>query len=290
MRVRLFVMLALSVVSGLCASDGKRRPSTKRAREEVEKVVVAQPQGLGLLDQSRQTGRVSVMQHLAIIPDGNRRWAKANKLESLLGHRKGLDVVKAAMRVCVKNGIPELSIYTFSLENFNRSAAEKTYLFNMIETEFKNSVPELIQEGISVRFLGDEAYYPASLQKAIKEIETKTADGNALQLNLLFCYGGQQEIVHAAKKVAQLVKDGALNVDEITEETLNKFLWTGSLHNPDLIIRTGGEDYQRTSNYFTFKGAYSEWMFPKEYWPAVTEELLQGWIEKFVHIKRNFGK
>lgn len=230
------------------------------------------------------------MQHLAIIPDGNRRWAKANKMEAFFGHRRGLDVVKIAMQVCKRNGIKHLSFYTFSLENFKRGETEKNYLFNMLATEFHAAIPELVKEGIKVRFIGDNTYYPPSLHKTIAEVESATVAGKALNLNLLFCYGGRQELVHAAKLIAQRVKEGLLDLDQITEETMNASLWTAGSPDPELIIRTGMEQEPRTSNFLPFQSVYSEWMFLKEYWPAVTEELLQSCLERFAGVNRNFGK
>lgn len=230
------------------------------------------------------------MQHLAIIPDGNRRWAKANKMESFFGHRKGLDVVRTAIRACIKNGIRHLSFYTFSLENFRRSDLEKKYLFEMLAAEFRTAIPELVQEGIRVRFVGDSSYYPPVVRETIQEVEAATAKGEKLNLNLLFCYGARQELVHAAKVIAQKVKDGILEIGAITEEALNASLWTSGTPDPDLIIRTGSAQSPRLSNYLLYQAAYSEWMFLDEYWPEVTEDTLQSCIEKFQNIQRNFGR
>jgi undecaprenyl diphosphate synthase len=230
------------------------------------------------------------MQHLAIIPDGNRRWAKANKMESFFGHRKGLDVVRTAIRACIKNGIRHLSFYTFSLENFRRSDLEKKYLFEMLAAEFRTAIPELVQEGIRVRFVGDSSYYPPVVSDTIQEVEAATAQGEKLNLNLLFCYGARQELVHAAKVIAQKVKDGILEIGSITEEALNASLWTSGTPDPDLIIRTGSAQSPRLSNYLLYQAAYSEWMFLDEYWPEVTEDTLQSCIEKFQNIQRNFGR
>lgn len=229
------------------------------------------------------------MQHLAIIPDGNRRWAKANKLESFFGHRRGLDVVKTAVRSCIKNGIKHLSFYTFSLENFRRSEVEKNYLFSMLASEFRSAIPELVQENIRVKFIGDKSCYPAQIKDVIQEIELATAGGDRLNLNLLFCYGARQELMFAAKAIAQKVKEGFLDVASITEETLGKSLWTAGTPDPDLVIRTGSGQSPRMSNFLLYQAAYSEWMFLDQYWPEVTEELLQSCIEKFENIKRNFG-
>jgi undecaprenyl diphosphate synthase len=228
------------------------------------------------------------MQHLAIIPDGNRRWAKANKLESVFGHRRGLDVVRTALTVCIKKGIKHLSFYTFSLENFNRSETEKKYLFSMLASEFRAALPELKQENVRVRFVGDSSYFPDVIKDTIVEIERETQHCSAINLNLLFCYGSRGELVHAARSLAQQVKDGTLAVQDITEESLGKALWSASSPDPDLIIRTGNTI--RTSNFMLYQGAYSEYMFLEQFWPEVTEDILAGCIEKFADIKRNFGR
>ena len=229
------------------------------------------------------------MQHLAIIPDGNRRWAQANKLESFFGHRRGLDVVKTAIRSCIKNGIKHLSFYTFSLENFRRSEAEKKYLFSMLASEFRSAIPDLVKEKIRVRFIGDASYYPVEIKQVIEDIEQATVDGDRLNLNLLFCYGARQELMFAAKVIAKKVKDGLLDIAEVTEETVSSALWTAGTPDPDLVIRTGSGQAPRMSNFLLYQAAYSEWMFLDQYWPEVTEELLQSCIEKFQHINRNFG-
>ncbi|MBM3886883.1 di-trans,poly-cis-decaprenylcistransferase [Candidatus Dependentiae bacterium] len=227
------------------------------------------------------------MQHLAIIPDGNRRWAKANKLESIFGHRKGLDIVKTAIKVCIEKNIKYLSFYTFSLENFNRSEIEKKYLFSMLADEFRAALPELLEQRIRVRFIGDSAYFPSIIRDTIADVERETANCDKLNLNLLFCYGSRGEVVHAAKVLAQKVKEGLLNIEEITEESFGNSLWTAGTPDPDLIVRTGNT--VRVSNYLLYQGAYAEYMFLEQYWPEVTEEILGSCIEKFKNIKRNFG-
>ena len=281
--------MLLGLVGSIYAG-GTKVSKKKRSEKEQKEQVVPQPQGvLSSLGLSQLEGRESVMQHLAIIPDGNRRYAKAHKMETFLGHRKGLDVVKIAMQVCKRNGIKHLSFYTFSLENFKRGETEKNYLFNMLATEFHAAIPELKKERVRVRFVGDSSYYPAALQATIAEVEAATAGGDALNLNLLFCYGGRQELVHAAQVIAQKVKDGTLDPSKITEETINSALWTAGTPDPELIIRTGMEKSPRTSNFLPFQSVYSEWMYVEDFWPAMTDERLQECIDNFVNINRNFG-
>jgi undecaprenyl diphosphate synthase len=228
------------------------------------------------------------MQHLAIIPDGNRRWAAKNKLKSFFGHKKGLDAVKSAIQVCLKNQIKYLSIYTFSLENFNRSEEEKSYLFDLLVEQFSFQLPEFIKQGIKIRFVGDKKFFPEKVQKSILDAELATKDLDKLNLNLLFCYGAKAELVHAAKSLAQKVKSGELKIDEIDENKLSESLWTAGAPDPDLIIRTS--NLRRLSNFLLYQAAYSELMFLDCFWPEVTENVLQKCVDDFKNIQRNFGK
>lgn len=228
------------------------------------------------------------MQHLAIIPDGNRRWAAANKLESYLGHRRGMDAIQAAITVCLNNEIRFLSIYAFSLENFKRSETEKNYLFSVLANDFVKKLPDLITKGVKIQFLGDESSYPQVLQETIKDMQEKTKHLRTLTLSLLFCYGGKQELVLAARKLAQQVAAGQLRVDDIDEQMLSNSLFTVGMPDPDLIIRTSG--IVRLSNFLLYQAAYSEFKFLDCHWPEVTEQVLQGCIDEFDGVERKFGK
>ncbi|KKQ49371.1 MAG: Ditrans,polycis-undecaprenyl-diphosphate synthase ((2E,6E)-farnesyl-diphosphate specific) [candidate division TM6 bacterium GW2011_GWF2_38_10] len=227
------------------------------------------------------------MLHLAIIPDGNRRWAQAHKLQSHLGHRKGLDAFHAAVKVCLKNSIRYLTFYAFSLENFNRSSTEKNYLFSLLTDEFSTHLPSLIENNIKVQFIGDQQAFPEHCKQAINNIHEQTKDLNALTLNLLFCYGGQQEIGAAAKELALQVAQGLIDPQTINESTLRQFLWTKATPDPDLIIRTSG--VKRLSNFLSFQAAYSEFAFLDCNWPDVSEEIIQSCIDSFATTQRNFG-
>jgi undecaprenyl diphosphate synthase len=228
------------------------------------------------------------MQHLAIIPDGNRRWAAQHKLESFFGHKKGLEPIRSAIKVCIKNSIKYLSFYTFSLENFKRSEHEKSYLFDLLTEKFTTELPELINNGVRVRFIGDHSQFPDTIRRIALQTEQATQNLSVLNVNLLFCYGATAELTQAVKHIAQQVKDGSLSPEQITEETLRSSLWTAGMPDPDLIIRTGG--LARLSNFLLFQSAYSELSFLDCFWPDVTEEKLEHCIENFQQTKRNFGK
>jgi undecaprenyl diphosphate synthase len=227
------------------------------------------------------------MQHLAIIPDGNRRWAAQHKLESFFGHKKGLEPIRSAIKVCIKKSIKHLSFYTFSLENFKRSEHEKSYLFNLFSDSFQTQLPELISNGVRIRFIGDRSKFPENVRNVALLTEKETEHLSTLNVNLLFCYGATAELTHAVQSIAQQVKDGLLLPEHITEETLRSSLWTAGIPDPDLIIRTGG--LARLSNFLLFQSAYSELSFLDCFWPDVTEEKLENCIESFKQTKRNFG-
>lgn len=228
------------------------------------------------------------IKHLALIMDGNRRWAKQRGLKAFEGHQKGTQAVKESVRFCIKNKIPHLTLYAFSLENFKRSPEELRYLFSIIrdglnESEFQ----ELLEKGVRVRFIGDRSRFPSDLLESITNLEEKTKKGTALSLNLLFCYGGQQEIVAATKRIAQLVTDHKIKPSEITPELFQSFLWLSDAPAPDLVIRTGGQ--QRLSNFLPWQSTYSELMFIPTLWPAITEQDLATAVTLFEERKRNFG-
>jgi undecaprenyl diphosphate synthase len=182
-----------------------------------------------------------------------------------------------------------LSFYTFSLENFKRSEQEKNYLFNSLLTDsFTKELPELIDKGVRVRFIGDRLRFPDTVRAAVDQMEEETKKLSVLNVNLLFCYGATAELAQAVKSIAQKVKDGILSPEQISEETLRSSLWTAGIPDPDLIIRTGG--LARLSNFLLFQSAYSELSFLDCFWPEVTEEKLEHCIDHFRQIKRNFGE
>ena len=228
------------------------------------------------------------MQHLAMVMDGNRRWAREKKLEAVTqGHRRGVDAAKTAIEFCLKKGIKYLSLYTFSLENFRRNELEKKYIFGLLKNLLKKHVPDFIKQGVQIRFIGDRSLFPESTRETIESIESETKNLSNLQVNLLFCYGATQELVSAAKLVAKQVEDGKLSSDEIDETIFRKSLWLGDIPDPDMIVRTG--KVSRLSNFLLFQGAYSEWVFLDCYWPEIDEEKLEQCVERFGQAQRNFG-
>lgn len=219
--------------------------------------------------------------------DGNRRWAKKQGMRAWYGHRQGTEAVRTVVNFCLDQCIRYLSLYTFSLENFKRSALEKRYLFNLLVKQVEKELPVFMQKGIKVRFIGDRNFFPSSVHSTCERVEQKTVHCDCLYLNLLFCYGGQQELVAGIKDIAREVKSGNLSEEEITEEKLTHYLWTGAIPAPDLIIRTGG--VQRLSNFLLYQAAYSELCFLDCLWPELSKVDLENVIDSFEKRKRNFG-
>lgn len=231
------------------------------------------------------------MRHLALIMDGNRRWAKQNKLDTVFsGHRKGVDSVKLAAEFCLEKGIEYVSFYTFSLENFKRADDEKNYIFNFIAQTLDQEREAFVKRGLRLRFIGDRSRFPAVALPAIERIEQATAHLTKLTANFLFCYGGQQEIVAAAQSIAQKVAAGELKPEQVTKELFENNLWTAGMPDPDLIIRTGSEDRPRLSNFFSYQSAYSEFIFLNCFWPELTKQHLQDCLDRFNTVQRNFGR
>jgi undecaprenyl diphosphate synthase len=229
-----------------------------------------------------------MIKHLACIMDGNRRWAMNQGLVSWLGHQNGLNAVKRVIDFALTKKIEYLSLYTFSIENLQRSEAEQRYLFEVLAQEALRDLDEFKSKGVRMRFVGDRALFPKTVQPVCKQVEQETAHCTALQVNFLLCYGGQQEIVDTAKRIAIKVKKGDLQADDITVALFDQLLWTGSMPSPDLIIRTGGDN--RLSNFLLFQCAYSELYFLDCLWPDISSAELESALIYFDKCRKNFGK
>ena len=227
------------------------------------------------------------IKHLGIIMDGNRRWAKKQGLAAWLGHQKGTDPVKLTVEFCVEQNIPYLTLYALSLENLKRSQEELDHLFEIIKKGLTNDEFEkLMSNGVKVNIIGDRSLFPQSLATTLDDIQEKTKNGTRLTLNILFCYGGQQEITAAVQTLCSKVEKGGLKVGDITPELIQQQLWTQGPP-ADLIIRTGG--CHRLSNFLTWQSAYSELMFTDVYWPDISKKDLHDSVTSFTNVKRNFG-
>ncbi len=221
------------------------------------------------------------LKHLAIIMDGNRRWAKAQGLSSIEGHRRGYAKLKDVGTWCLERGITTLTVYAFSTENWNRSKTEVTYLMKLLERAVSRELPHFNKQGIRLRIIGDVKGLPTSLQKAIVRAENLTAKNERGVLNLCINYGGHLEIVEAVKKIIRK----KIPASKVTEELITKSLWL--TEQPDLVVRTSGE--QRLSGFLTWQSVYSELYFTKVHWPAFAESDLDKAVAEYAHRQRRFG-
>jgi undecaprenyl diphosphate synthase len=224
------------------------------------------------------------LQHIAIIMDGNRRWAKEKNLPSAMGHKKGVDALKTTLRACDDFGIKYLTVYAFSTENWNRKKEEVDFLMELLALTLTNELAEMHAEGVVISFIGDTTKLSSKLQKILKNSVETTKNNNGVHLQIAFNYGSRDEIVHAVKNiVSQGVKP-----EDITEELISKNLYTSKIPDPDLLIRTGGE--KRISNYLLWQIAYSEILVVKEFWPEFDKCALANAVEEFHNRQRRFGK
>ncbi len=227
------------------------------------------------------------LKHIAIIMDGNRRWAKEKNLPSAFGHKKGVDALKAAMRACDDFGVKYLTVYAFSTENWNRKKEEVDFLMNLLGETIKNELKEMHENGVVINFIGDLTKLSPKLQEILAHAVEVTKNNDGVRLQIAFNYGSRDEIVHAAKAIAQKVKSGEIKIDEISEDMISENLYTKNIPDPDLLIRTGGE--MRVSNYLLWQIAYSEFLVTKKYWPEFDKEALADAIKEFNHRQRRYG-
>lgn len=228
------------------------------------------------------------LKHIAIIMDGNRRWAKEKGLPSAIGHKKGVDALKKVVYACDDYGIKYLTVYAFSTENWNRKPEEVDFLMNLLGTTIKNELKELDENGVVISFLGDLTKLSPKLQEILYNAIDTTKDNTGVHLQIAFNYGARDEIVNAAKTLAQKVKNNELNPDDINEELFEKELYTKNMPDPDLLIRTGGEI--RVSNYLLWQIAYSEILITNSYWPEFDKVSLGESICEFYNRNRRWGK
>lgn len=224
------------------------------------------------------------LEHIAIIMDGNRRWAKEKNLPSAMGHKKGVDALKTTLRACKDFGIKYLTVYAFSTENWKRKKEEVDFLMELLAITLTNELAEMHSEGVVISFIGDISKLSNKLQKILANSVETTKNNTGVHLQIAFNYGARDEIVHAVKSiVAKGVKS-----EDITEEMISENLYTKNIPDPDLLIRTGGE--KRISNYLLWQIAYSEILVTDEYWPEFGRDSLAEAVEEFKNRQRRFGK
>ena len=224
-----------------------------------------------------------IPEHIAIVMDGNGRWAKSRGLPRLAGHRAGTENIRHIIRACVEFGVEVLTIWAFSTENWNRPEDEVTGLMNIFEDVFDRELAELHKEGAQLRHLGSLENVKESLREKVRKGIELTKDNDRLILNVAFNYGGRDDVIQAVRKI---VEDG-MPLEEITEALFSQYLYTADCPDPDLVIRTSGE--QRISNFLIWQAAYAEWVFPQTYWPDFGREELLAAIQEYSHRERRYG-
>lgn len=224
------------------------------------------------------------IKHIAIIMDGNRRWAKEHNLPSAAGHKKGVSSLREIVRACDELGVKYLTVYAFSTENWKRSKEEVDFLMDLVAVTLKNELDDMDKEGVKISFIGDSSRISDKLCKVTSNAQEKTKNNNGVNLQIAFNYGSRNEIVNAVKS---MINDN-VNVDCVNEELISKYLYTKDIPDPDILIRTGGE--KRISNYLLWQIAYSEIIFTDEYWPDFNRCSLIKCIEEFNKRQRRYGK
>jgi undecaprenyl diphosphate synthase len=226
------------------------------------------------------------LNHIAIIMDGNGRWAKARGLNRSMGHQAGVENVKRITESCAKRGVEFLTLYTFSTENWNRPAEEVAALMSLVLTAMEEEL--FMKNNVRLRIIGDLSRVPSNVCEAILNLQERTQVNTGMTMVIALSYSSRWEITDTVQRIADKVKAGALAPEDITEDVISKHLVTNFMPDPDLLIRTGGEC--RLSNYLLWQCAYTEFYFCDTYWPDFNDEDLQRAIDYFNRKERRFGK
>lgn len=229
-----------------------------------------------------------ILQHMAIIMDGNGRWAAKRGLPRSLGHKKGAERVQEIARAAGEMGIKYLTLYAFSTENWQRSAEEVDALMRLLRQYLKSELSELQKNGVRIIFIGERDMLPADISEAMYRLEAETQNNDKMTLCIALSYGSRQEIVGAVRKIAALAKRGDISPEEIDEKMFSDMLYTKGIPDPDLVVRTSGE--QRISNYLLWQLAYAEFYFSDVLWPDFDREELEKIVKNFQTRERRYGK
>lgn len=231
---------------------------------------------------------VKTPKHIAIIMDGNGRWAKQRFQPRFMGHRAGVKTVENIVKHCAQRGVEVLSLFAFSSENWRRPGKEVSLLMELFSHALNNQVKKLHDNNIKLQIIGDTGRFSVSLQQQITKAQDLTRNNTGLTLNIAANYGGRWDITQSVRELAKQVASGELEADAISEEMINTHLSTASLPEPDLFIRTGGE--QRVSNFLLWQMAYTEFYFTDVLWPEFSSDELDKAIDSFTHRERRFGR
>ena len=240
------------------------------------------------MSDSSNSAESILPRHVAVVMDGNGRWANKRHLPRAAGHKAGVSATRKIVENCAKKGIEALTIFAFSSENWNRPKAEVSSLMSLFVTTITAEVKKLDKKNVRVRFIGDRARFSGKLQQSIQSSEELTRDNTGLQLNIAANYGGRWDIVDTCRRLAEAVKEGAVAVDDIDEEMFDSSVCLSEMPAPDLFIRTGGE--QRISNFLIWQLAYSELYFIDTLWPDFSDEDFEASLQWYAGRQRRFGK
>ncbi len=243
-----------------------------------------------LQDKMKETTLIpeKLPQHLAIIMDGNGRWAKQKGFLRTIGHENGATAVKRTVEQCARLGIPYLTLYAFSTENWNRPKFEVDMLMKLLVKALRKEIKSLQENNIKLNAIGNLDLLPSSVRKELTEVLEKTKNNTRLTLSLALSYGSRNELLEATKELCNKVKNNIISIDAIDESVINKHLYTHNLPDVDLLIRTSGE--QRISNFMLWQIAYAELYFTEVLWPDFSNEHLQKALETYQNRERRYGK
>jgi undecaprenyl diphosphate synthase len=252
----------------------------------------------GIANQSGATGSVETMndqnpfrqpEHVAIIMDGNNRWARARGLRGVAGHRAGAEAAREIVYACIDRKIPYLTLFAFSSENWLRPVQEVNGLMALFLSVLRrNEIRQLHERNVRLQFIGNRASFPAKLQKNMTEVESLTCNNSGMVITVAADYGGQWDITQACRSIARQVSEGSLRVEDIDFGVVSSAVCLGDMPAPDLCIRTGGE--HRISNFLLWQIAYTELYFTDTYWPDFNESSLQAALDDFSGRKRRYGR
>ena len=237
---------------------------------------------------SEQIDKTKIPRHVAIIMDGNGRWAESQSLPRAKGHIEGVRRVEEIIDTAQEIGIEVVTLFTFSTENWNRPENEVSLILNILTAVLDRKLQKLKSDNIQLRMIGQKERVPKTLFKTIATVIDETKNNTGLIVNLAFNYGARVEIINAVKNIAKLVQSGQLNIEDICEDTISQSLYTNGLPDPDLLIRTSGE--QRISNFLLWQLSYAEFYFTKKFWPDFNANEFKKAILDYQKRKRRFGK
>lgn len=231
--------------------------------------------------------RVPVPRHVAIIMDGNGRWAQQGGMPRVEGHKAGVASVRRVVESCLKRGIRYVTLFSFSTENWKRSPLEVNALMNLLREYLDSQLPEMLSHGIRLRTIGDTEKLPKIVQKGLKKNIEASVGNNKLDLVLALNYGAREELVRAMQLIGRKISTGEMKATDIQSEDIARHLWTNEIPDPDLLIRSSGE--MRISNFLLWQLAYTEIVVVKEYWPEFTDETLEKCLIEYAKRERRFG-